>query len=77
MLRQDEAQAIMATMKETSLRDLRLGLLKAAIEYATVRAQTLVCGDQDRAVLEDRRTQSQYVFIDACNILSRNQGRGG
>ena len=27
--------------------------------------------------LEDRSTQAHEVFIDACNILSRNQGRAG
>ena len=64
-------------ISESRLEQLRTALLKAAFRYASVRAEWHFMSITEKAVADSDRTIAHNRFIDACNVLSREQSRIG
>lgn len=62
-------------VENSKLAELRKSLYKAAVTYATIRAEWEFQGIDDR--VDATRTIVHNRFIDSCNILSRGQAKIG
>ena len=62
-------------VENSKLAELRKSLYKAAVHYATIRAEWEFQSIDDR--LDAARTIVHNRFIDSCNILSREQAKIG
>lgn len=62
-------------VKNSNLIELRKSLYKAAVHYATIRAEWEFQSIDNR--LDAARTIVHNRFIDSCNILSREQAKIG
>lgn len=63
------------TVQNSKLVVLRKSLYKAAVHYATIRAEWEFQSIDDR--MDAARTIVHNRFIDSCNILSREQAKIG
>jgi len=63
------------SVQNSKLAELRKSLFKAAVHYATIRAEWEFQSIDDR--LDAARTIIHNRFIDSCNILSREQVKIG
>ena len=61
----------------SKLDSLRNQLMAAAIRYAHIRAEWKSLSAEERLSADPERTAAHNRFIDACNILSRNQVSAG
>ena len=64
-------------LSQTRLSDLRKSLLKAAVRYTAIRAEWHFMSVIEKMAADPGRTIAHNRFIDACNILSREQVRIG
>jgi hypothetical protein len=71
------AKILFESIDATSLMNLKNCLYTAAIRYANLRAEWQLLAINERLELDDSRTQAHNVFIDSCNILSRNMVKRG
>ena len=62
-------------VQNSKLAELRKSLYKAAVHYATIRAEWEFQSIDDR--VDVARTIVHNRFIDSCNILSREQAKIG
>ena len=62
-------------VENSKLAELRKSLYKAAVHYATIRAEWEFQSIDDR--VDAARTIVHNRFIDSCNILSREQAKIG
>jgi hypothetical protein len=67
----EKAIHLLSEIESSKFSDLKTNLYSAAINYAKIRMDYY---DDifERPALEKQRTLSHDVFIDTCNILSRN-----
>ncbi|MEI6554615.1 MAG: hypothetical protein WCL70_03420 [Paludibacter sp.] len=63
------------SVQNSKLTELRKSLYKAAVHYATIRAEWEFQSIDDR--VDAARTIVHNRFIDSCNILSREQAKIG
>lgn len=64
-------------IQQSKLDGLRNQLIAAAIRYAHIRAEWKSMSAEERISADPERTAAHNRFIDACNILSRNQISSG
>jgi len=64
-------------MAQTSHRDLKRDLERAAVLYAHQRATWALASTEERGETDASRTTAHNAFIDARNILSRAMTRSG
>ena len=57
--------------------DLRKSFYKNAVRYAKLRADWFLVDREQRELMHEERRSAHNVFIDACNILSRNMIKNG
>jgi hypothetical protein len=62
-------------VQNSKLVELRKSLYKAAVHYATIRAEWEFQSIDDR--VDAARTIAHNRFIDSCNIMSRDQAKIG
>lgn len=74
-MNESKAKAIYEEIKETSLNGLFEDLVKAAINYSLYRIQWRTWTLEQQKEKDPARTAAHNVFIDACNILSRNMAK--
>jgi hypothetical protein len=72
----EKALQLLAGIESSKLSNLKRSLYSAAINYAKIRMDYYV-DESGRPALESIRTLSHNVFIDECNILSRNMLNNG
>lgn len=72
-----EAKEIFETIKLTKHTSLMGDLVVAAIRYARIRTDCAIANYEERKDIDAARTATHNVFIDCCNILSRNMGKSG
>jgi len=72
-LQYQEANAIYEQLCKSSLKDLVQALFRAAVRYANIRTEWEFLDVEERVEMNLERTAAHDRFIDACNILSRNQ----
>ena len=65
------------TVQNSKLADLRMALYKAAVHYATIRAEWEFMSNEEKMEQDAGRTAAHNRFIDSCNILSREQTKIG
>lgn len=65
------------TIQQSRLDGLKNQLIAAAIRYAHIRAGWKSMSAEERMSADPERTAAHNRFIDACNILSRNQISSG
>jgi hypothetical protein len=73
----DESRDIMNSIDSSSLASLRQDLYLAAVRYCGMRAEWALAEPPQRMQMDPHRTAAHDVFIDSCNILSRNMARTG
>lgn len=73
----NDANIIYNQLLKSSLKELVKSLLQAAVRYAGIRAEWEFKTAEERAEMNFERTAAHNRFIDACNILSRNQTKRG
>lgn len=64
-------------IQQSKLDSLKNQLINAAIRYAHIRAEWKSMSAEERMSADTERTAAHNRFIDACNILSRNQMSAG
>ena len=64
-------------IENSSQADLRKSLYKNAVQYAKLRADWFLVDREQRELMHEERRSAHNVFIDACNIMSRNMIRKG
>jgi hypothetical protein len=72
----EKAISLLSGIESSKLTDLKKALYKSAIDYAKIRMDYYE-DIPGRSALEQQRTSSHNVFIDHCNILSRNMIKNG
>ena len=72
-----KTQTMLDQIEKTSLISLRKDLFKYAIRYARIRTDWCLYTLDERKDLDSNRTMAHNVFIDSCNILSRNMAKAG
>jgi hypothetical protein len=77
MMDHERASAIWRPIGVSHLAELRLGLVRSAIGYSQSRVQWNLASAEQRIEMDQARTAAHNVFIDACNILSRNMAKAG
>ena len=73
----NKAKAILDQIESTNLKHLMDDLIDYAIRYARIRTDWNRADLEERRELEESRTRVHNVFIDSCNILSRNMLKNG
>lgn len=73
----DEARVILEHIQRTRLTQLRDAMFQAAIRYARMRTDWYLSTLEDRKSMDTSRSKAHDVFIDCCNILSRNMNKAG
>ena len=73
----EKALFIWRLIGSTALAELRLDLECAAIEYSNIRVQWRLALPEQRIEMDRPRTDAHNLFIDACNVLSRNMAKNG
>jgi hypothetical protein len=63
--------------ENSKLIDLKKSLYKNAISYAYLRSKWLSVDREEREAMHEERRSAHNVFIDACNIMSRNMIKSG
>ena len=71
------AERLLVDIERTKLTPLKDALFTAAINYAEKRSRWYVADAQARMELDEARRRAHNVFVEACNILSRNQSKAG
>lgn len=71
------AQQAYQQISQSRLTDLRTALFKAAVRYATIRAEWHFMSIEEKASADPSRTIAHNRFIDTCNIFSREQAKIG
>ncbi len=61
----------------SKLIDLKEDLVEKGIQYARIRTDWHLSDLEKRKEMDQRRSISHDVFIDSCNILSRNMEKNG
>lgn len=69
------AKQVFHTIQNSQLADLRKMLYKAAIRYATIRAEWQFLSTEEKLDRDSERTTAHNRFIDSCNIFSRQQAK--
>jgi len=64
-------------IEATQQKDLKIALVRLAINYSAHRVQWKLVGVDARIALSPARTAAHNAFIDACNILSRSMLKAG
>jgi hypothetical protein len=77
MLNHESARLCFESISQSSLNSLRHDLVRLAVAYAQIRAKWYMMGVDEKRDADSSRTASHNAFIDACNILSRNQAKIG
>jgi len=77
MLDHTSAEKFFTLIECTSYTDLKKSLYTAALRYANIRADWMMLSDKEKAENDFERTSAHNRFIDACDILSRNQAKTG
>ena len=72
----EKAIYLLAEIDSSKLTNLKKNFYSAAINYAKIRMD-YYDDVSERPTLEKQRTLSHNVFIDECNILSRNMLKNG
>lgn len=72
-MREKEALEIHGGFEETKLDGLKSDLYKAAARYGEIRVAWWFADAAARREMERSRSIAHDVFIQACDILSRNQ----
>jgi len=67
----ETAHNIYKSIQKTKIFDLKDDLFKSAIRYSHIRARWSLATKDERIRMDDERTRAHNVFIDDCNILSR------
>jgi len=65
------------TVQNSKLGETRKSLYKAAVHYATIRAEWEFLDNEDRMDQDPGRTATHNRFIDCCNTFVREQSRIG
>ncbi len=68
----NEAQRAWESIRSSSLDPLRQSLIRAAVRYAEIRVKWRLSDREARMEIDANRRAAHNVFIDACNIMSRN-----
>ena len=71
MLKIELFEKIFTQLQKSKEKDLVNELILYAIRYAQIRVEWLLSDKNKRIEIDNSRTQSHNVFIDSCNILSR------
>jgi len=70
-------QSLLDQVNITSLRKLKLDLYNSAANYHRYRTDWYFANDEERILMDEPRRIAHNVFIDCCNILSRNMIKNG
>jgi hypothetical protein len=68
---------IFNVIETSSLQKLKHDLYESAVSYTNIRVEWLFADLEKKNTLDQQRTSSHNVFIDCCNILSRNMSKLG
>ena len=71
------AKVILDQIESTNLKHLMNDLIDYAIRYARIRTDWNRSNLNERRELYESRTRTHNIFIDSCNILSRNMQKSG
>ncbi|MCF7793897.1 MAG: hypothetical protein K9N09_09140 [Candidatus Cloacimonetes bacterium] len=71
------ANQIYNEIKDTKLQHLLDDLIEYAIRYSRIRTDYYLLSVKEKMEKESSRTSAHNVFIDCCNILSRNMLKNG
>ena len=71
------ADEVLTLIEASSLKELKRGLLDAALRYAQIRTRWYMATPDGRRAMDSDRTRAHEALIDPCNILSRNQVKHG
>ena len=67
------AEEIFNLIELSKLNSLKQNLYASAIRYAQIRTDWEFKTIDERSEIDKERTFAHNIFIDSCNILSRNQ----
>jgi len=70
-------QSLLDQVNSSSLRKLKLDLYNSAVIYHQYRTDWYFANDEERILMDAPRRIAHIVFIDCCNILSRNMLKNG
>ncbi|MFC1812337.1 hypothetical protein ACFL03_06550 [Thermodesulfobacteriota bacterium] len=73
----EDACDIYNQMKSTKHDSLFDELARSAIRYSRIRVDYMMVSSLERREMDEARTRAHTVFIEACNILSRNMYKVG
>ena len=73
----EKAADIWRQIGVSQLGELRLDLIRSAISYSNCRVQWWLASQEQRIEMDRGRSAAHTVFIDACNIMSRNMAKAG
>lgn len=71
------AEEILNELNESSLDSILHDMLEAALRYVGLRGRWYLATSEGRLEIDSERTRAHNAFIDACNIMSRNQRKNG
>lgn len=71
------ASSLLSQIEQSQLTILKEEFFKSAVRYAELRAKWYLTNREGRIEMDAERTAAHNVFIDACNILSRNMIKNG
>ena len=71
------AEEIYSGINSTKLADLRLELIKSAVNYARMRTDWELAFSGERSAMNSDRTICHNALISNCDILSRNMRNAG
>lgn len=73
----EDFQEAFKSIGASSLDSLRNNLYRSACLYAQCRSEWYFMNTAERLTNDASRSAAHEVFIDACNILSRNMAKAG
>ena len=73
----DTAEEIYSAINATKLPDIRLELVKSAINYARIHTDWELAFPGERREMNSDRTACHNALISNCDILSRNMKNAG
>lgn len=71
------AKQILNEIKDTKLQHLFQDFIEYAVRYSRIRTDCYLATLEKKREMESNRTSAHNVFIDSCNILSRNMLKNG
>jgi hypothetical protein len=64
-------------IEKSKLIELKKTLFKSAIRYSSLRSEWMLLEREERKNMDEERSRAHNVFIDDCNIMSRNMIANG